>query len=86
MSIVLPDWRVNDSNPDFNVTEKYGCQVLAMSFQNKDTNLIAYNKFFEQAKYAFALKTNAPPIEEGTCHNNPADPTSVRSKTVAACK
>lgn len=56
MSIVLPDWSANDSNPNFNVARQYGCQLIGMSFQNFDANLEHYNAFFDGDKCAFVLK------------------------------
>jgi hypothetical protein len=56
MSIVLPDLVPNYSNPNFNETREYGCQMVAMSFQKTDSNLAFYNDFFEKNKSAFVLK------------------------------
>ena len=56
MTIVLPDWSANDSNPNFNVARQYGCQLIGMSFQNFDANLEHYNAFFDGDKSAFVLK------------------------------
>lgn len=56
MSIVLPDWSANDSNPNFNIARQYGCQLIAMSFQNFDSNLEHYDAFFDGEKTAFVLK------------------------------
>ncbi len=56
MSIVIPNWSTNDTNPNFNIPREYGCQFLAMSFQNYDTNLEFYNAFFDKYKSAFVLK------------------------------
>ena len=56
MSIVLPDVQANDYNPDFNISKTYGCQFIAMSYQNFDTNLELYNEFFDSNRSAFVLK------------------------------
>ena len=56
MSIVLPDWSGNDDNPNFNIARQYGCQLIAMSFQNFDSNLEHYAAFFDGEKTAFVLK------------------------------
>ncbi len=56
MSIVLPDWSAHDTNPNFNIARQYGCQLIAMSFQNYDSNLQHYNSFFDGEKTAFVLK------------------------------
>lgn len=59
MSIVLPDIQVNDFNPNFNIARTYGCQFIAMSFQNYDVNLQHYNEFFDSNRSAFVLKPKA---------------------------
>ena len=56
MSIVLPDWSADDKNPNFNIAREYGCQFIAMSFQNYDSNLEHYNAFFDGKRTAFVLK------------------------------
>ena len=56
MTIVLPNYNVNDTNPNFNIARQYGCQLIAMSFQNFDSNLEHYNAFFDGQKTAFVLK------------------------------
>jgi hypothetical protein len=56
MSIVLPDVQANNYNPDFNISKTYGCQFIAMSYQNFDTNLELYNEFFDSNRSAFVLK------------------------------
>ena len=56
MSIVLPNWRANDTNPNFNIARTYGCQFIGMSFQNYDSNLELYDVFFDKNKTAFVLK------------------------------
>ena len=56
MSIVIPGPTANDTNPNFNIARQYGCQFLAMSFQNYDSNLEHYNAFFDSQKFAYVLK------------------------------
>lgn len=56
MSLVLPDMKANDNNPNFNIARTYGCQFIGMSFQNYDVNLEHYNDFFDSNRYAFVLK------------------------------
>ena len=56
MSVVLPDWKVGDNNPNFNIARQYGCQLVGMSYQNFDNNLEHYNAFFDGEKTAFVLK------------------------------
>ena len=55
MSIVLPDWSANDNNPNFNIARQYGCQLIAMSFQNFDSNLEHYAAFFDGEKLPLFL-------------------------------
>lgn len=59
MTIVLPDLSVSNKNSNYHTTNDYGCQMTAMSFQNGDANLTAYNNFFNVARFAFALKPAA---------------------------
>jgi hypothetical protein len=56
MTIVIPNFSANDKNPNFNIARQYGCQLIAMSFQNYDSNLEHYNAFFDGQKTAFVLK------------------------------
>ena len=56
MSIVLPDLKSSNKNPNYLISHNYGCQFLAMSFQNNDSNLETYKNFFDVAGHAFALK------------------------------
>jgi hypothetical protein len=56
MTIVIPDLSSLDKNPNFNIARQYGCQFIAMSFQNYDTNLEYYNAFFDKQKSAYVLK------------------------------
>lgn len=55
MSIVFPDppYRVNTN---FNVAKAFGCQLIGMMPQLKDSNLEMYNDFFNKEGCAFALK------------------------------
>jgi hypothetical protein len=56
MTLVLPNFSANDTNPNFNIARQYGCQMIAMSFQNYDSNLEHYNAFFDGQKTAYVLK------------------------------
>lgn len=56
MSICLPDISNEPNNPSSALTTKYGCQMTAMSFQKKDSNLDYYNSFFDKNGHAFVLK------------------------------
>ena len=56
MTIVLPDLGTTPENPVSTLCMAYGCQFVAMCFQNFDAN-VEYNAlFFDQAGSAFALK------------------------------
>ena len=74
MSIVLPDWNVHDVNPNFNIAQQYGCQLVGMSFQNYDTNLELYNEFFDGQKYAFVEKPAALRYQPTTVTIAPPNP------------
>lgn len=56
MSIVLPDKTNKTKNNSPQLAMKYGCQMVAMIFQNDDENLKYYNNFFEEQNTAFVLK------------------------------
>jgi hypothetical protein len=56
MTIVTQDKSSKVSNPSSALAMTYGCQFVAMSFQNKDNNLDYYNKIFEDQNSAFVLK------------------------------
>ena len=57
LSIVIPNTSITKyTNMDFNVTNNLGIQFTAMSYQFVDTNLLYYNDFFTENKYALVLK------------------------------
>jgi competence transcription factor ComK len=56
MSIVLPDVSSNNKNFSAALVQTYGCQMIAMSFQNFDENMKYYTKFFDDAGTAFVLR------------------------------
>lgn len=56
MSVCLPNLSDEPSNYRPSIPINYGCQFIAMSFQKLDTNLKAYNKFFDEHNSAFVLK------------------------------
>jgi len=56
MTIVLPNLSERNDNPNYSITNNYGCQVLGMCFQNNDSNLKSYNNFFNASRFAFVLK------------------------------
>jgi hypothetical protein len=59
MTLVLPDMAEYDINYIYTVPQVLGCQLMAMSFQNHDQNLVTYNSLFEQAGSAFVPKPNS---------------------------
>lgn len=56
MTICLPDLSVNPSNPSPLLSMSYGCQFVAMSFQQYDSNMEYYNNLFDKNNSAFILK------------------------------
>ena len=56
MTICLPDLTSGINNPSPSVAMAYGCQMVAMSFQNFDANMEYTSMFFNDAGSAFALK------------------------------
>jgi len=56
MTIVLPDLNAEDNNYSASLAMKYGCQYVALSFQNFDSNMEYYDSFFEEAGCSFVLK------------------------------
>jgi hypothetical protein len=58
ITLVLPDLSVSNANYVSTVTQALGCQLMAMSFQNVDQNLLTYNEIFEKRESAFVPKPN----------------------------
>lgn len=58
MTMVLPDLSVSNTNYISSVPQAIGCQLMAMSFQNVDQNLLTYNELFEKNTGAFVPKPN----------------------------
>ena len=56
MTICLPDLNMDPNNPSSSLAMKYGCQMVAMSFQNFDANMEYYDEFFDSTGSAFVLK------------------------------
>ena len=56
MSICIPDLSSEAENPSPSLAMKYGCQMVAMAFQNFDENMQYYDEFFDDAGSAFVLK------------------------------
>lgn len=56
MTICLPNLSEYPLNPAAPLVMTYGCQFIAMSFQNKDSNLTFYNDEFNKVNSAFILR------------------------------
>ena len=56
MTIAMPDLSPYTENPSASLAMKYGCQMVAMAFQDFDTNMEYYDEFFDDAGSAFVLK------------------------------
>jgi len=56
MTIALPDVSEKTTNISSSLAMKYGCQMVAMSFQNSDANMQYYDEMFDTAGSAFILK------------------------------
>ncbi len=56
MTLCMPDLGPYDTNITAATAMKYGCQWIAMNFQNFDSNMEFYDLLFDSAGYAFILK------------------------------
>ena len=56
MTICLPDSDTSPDNPSSAIAMKYGCQFIAMCFQDRNSDLKYYNSYFNNAGSAFVLK------------------------------
>jgi hypothetical protein len=56
MTICLPDLSSTPTNYSVSIPMNYGCQMVALSFQNYDANMKFYEKYFNGVGYSFALK------------------------------
>ena len=56
MTIAMPDKGTDPANPSGILVRETGSQMIAMRYQNYDTNLEENEMFFNKAGYAFALK------------------------------
>ena len=59
MTLVVPDMAEYDINYIYTVPQVLGCQLMAMSFQNHDQNLLTYNDLFEKEGSAFVPKPDS---------------------------
>jgi hypothetical protein len=56
MTIVFPDNEIKPPNPNGLLCRHYGCQMVAMEFQNVDNYLMENTEFFDRTGFAFSLK------------------------------
>ena len=56
ITIVFPDKGINPPNPNGIVCRNYGCQMVAMRYQNIDNYLMENTQFFDKNGSAFVLK------------------------------
>ena len=56
MSMTMPDLSVSNNNVSSALNFSYGCQWVAMCFQNFDANMEYYSLFFDKVGHAFVLK------------------------------
>jgi hypothetical protein len=56
MTICLPDVSEKNTNISSSLAMKYGCHMVALSFQNFDANMQYYNELFDTNGSAFILK------------------------------
>ena len=87
MTIVMPELSISSSNHNAQLAWDYGCQFVAMSFQNLDSNMDNYNSMFSDKGRAFVLKPeilrNVTPQQTTTISATSATPSYVyEPKTV----
>jgi hypothetical protein len=56
MTISIPNLSANNKNYSSALAMTYGCQMIAMCFQNFDNNMKFYTQYFDDAGSAFVLK------------------------------
>lgn len=56
MTFVTPNVAASDANPSPALAMQYGCQFIAMAFQNFDSNMEYYDMYFDKIGTAFSLK------------------------------
>jgi hypothetical protein len=56
MTFSMPDLSASSSNIEAIVHKRYGCQCIAMNYQNYDEHLEFIDSFFENEGHAFVLK------------------------------
>ena len=81
MTICLPDLTSGNKNIDASIAEAYGCQMIAMSFQNFDSNMEYVTEFYQSKESAFVLKPKAlRHIDETVSPTKEANPTISMTK------
>ena len=86
MTIAMPDKGADPANPSGILVRETGSQMIAMRYQNYDTNLEENEMFFNKAGYAFALKPANFRYVQQTIQKPPAqDPAlSYATRTVSS--
>ena len=56
MTMTMPDWSEINTNSPALLHFQYGCQIIAMNYQNLDKNMSYYFDMFNEAGSAFVLK------------------------------
>jgi hypothetical protein len=94
MTICLPDLSAKNTNYSSALAMTYGCQMIAMSFQNFDDNMKFYTQYFDDAGSAFVLRPDRlryipvfipippaqdPSVSYGTATTNPLGPNGPKS-------
>ena len=94
MTICIPNLSANNKNYSSALAMTYGCQMIAMSFQNFDDNMKFYTQTFDEAGSAFILKParltyvpvfipiptpQNPALSLGTTVKNPLGPNGPKS-------
>ena len=83
MTICLPDLTSGNKNIDASIAEGYGCQMIAMSFQNFDNNMEYVTEFYNSKESAFSLKPeNLRHIDETVAPTKTANPNTAMSHNV----
>lgn len=97
MTMCIPDLSARNKNYSSALAMTYGCQMIAMCFQNFDDNLKFYTQYFDDAGSAFVLrperlryipvfipipKAQDPAVSYGTAVTNPLGPNGPKSLNV----
>jgi len=73
LAIMYPDLQQKSKNQNPALGREYGCQMVAMNFQNYDEHLIGYTNFFNDGGGAFILKENEEKLHPEDVVIQPAD-------------